>query len=132
AERPGGFQIDDKFVLSWRLHRKVGRLLTLEDAVDVAGRFPILPSNVRAIGDEAASFDEEAQRIDRRQPMLSRQANDQRPYGNRLCSPGNDKAAIGRPRERNDGAFDLAFVAHPDASHFNSKSWCCGLDCDEL
>jgi hypothetical protein len=37
AERLRGLEVDDQFVLGGRLHRQVGGLLTLEDAVDVAG-----------------------------------------------------------------------------------------------
>ena len=36
AERLGGLEIDDQLVLGRRLYRQVGRLLALEDAVDVA------------------------------------------------------------------------------------------------
>jgi hypothetical protein len=36
AEFLGGFKVDYQFVLSRRLHRKIGRLLSLEDAVDAA------------------------------------------------------------------------------------------------
>ena len=38
AERLGGLEVDHQLVLGRRLHRQVGRLLALEDAVDVAGR----------------------------------------------------------------------------------------------
>jgi hypothetical protein len=38
AARLGGLEIDLRFDLGRRLHRKVGRLLALEDAIDVAGR----------------------------------------------------------------------------------------------
>src|SRR5262245_55914242 len=34
----GGLEVDHELVLSRRLHREVGRLLALEDAVDIAGR----------------------------------------------------------------------------------------------
>ncbi len=37
-----GLEIDDKFVLVWRLHWQIGWLLALEDAVDIAGRLPEL------------------------------------------------------------------------------------------
>ena len=40
AERPGGLEIDHEFVPSRHLHRQVGGLLALEDAIDVAGRVP--------------------------------------------------------------------------------------------
>ena len=38
AERLGGLQVDDEFVLSRRLYRKVSRFLAPEDAIDVSGR----------------------------------------------------------------------------------------------
>ena len=38
AERLRGLEVDDQLVLGWLLHRKIGRLLTLENAIDVAGR----------------------------------------------------------------------------------------------
>ena len=37
AERLGGLEVDHQLVLGRRLHRQVGRLLALEDAIDVAG-----------------------------------------------------------------------------------------------
>ena len=40
AERLGGLQVDHEFVFGRRLHRQVGWLLALEDAIDVAGRAP--------------------------------------------------------------------------------------------
>ena len=36
AERLGGLEIDDQLVLGRRLHRQVGGLLALEDAIDIA------------------------------------------------------------------------------------------------
>ena len=42
AERLGGLEVDSEFVLGRRLHRKIGGFLALEDAIDVAGRAPIL------------------------------------------------------------------------------------------
>src|SRR5262249_11207567 len=48
AERFGGFYIDHRLELGRRLHRQVGWLLTLQDAVDVDGCAPtgsIVPAN---------------------------------------------------------------------------------------
>ena len=42
AERLGGLEVDHQLVFGRRLHRQIGWLLALEDAVDVAGRVPIL------------------------------------------------------------------------------------------
>ena len=41
AERLGGLEVDCQLVLGRCLDRQVGRLLTLEDAVDIACRAPI-------------------------------------------------------------------------------------------
>ena len=60
AERLGGLEVDHQFVLGRRLHRQVGRLLALEDAIDVAGRAAVLVDDIRPIGDQAAAGDEEA------------------------------------------------------------------------
>src|SRR5262249_56213795 len=40
AERLCGLEVDRQLVLDRVLHRKVGRLLALEDAIDVTGRLP--------------------------------------------------------------------------------------------
>ena len=40
AERLSRFEIDHRFVLRWRLHRKVGRIGAAQDAVDIGRRLP--------------------------------------------------------------------------------------------
>src|SRR6266436_10294459 len=65
AERLNGFKIDDQLVLGRRLHWQVGRLLALEDAVDVAGRAAILVDRIRPVRDQAAARDEETCPVDR-------------------------------------------------------------------
>ena len=60
TERFGGLEIDDQVELGRRLNRKVSRLLTLKNAVDVAGRAPVLIDVIRPIGDQTAASDEEA------------------------------------------------------------------------
>ena len=57
AERPGGLEIDHQLVLGRRLHRQVGGLLALEDAVDVTGGTPKLVGEIRPIGEKAADGD---------------------------------------------------------------------------
>src|SRR5262249_41205055 len=41
AERLGGLEVDHQLVPGRRLHRQAGRLLALEDAVDIAGGAPV-------------------------------------------------------------------------------------------
>ena len=46
AERLGGLEVDDQLVLGRCLHRQVGGLLALEDAIDIAGRAPVLVDQI--------------------------------------------------------------------------------------
>ena len=54
AERLRGLEVDHHFVLGRRLHRQISWLLALEDAVDIAGRAPVLVDEIGAVGDQAA------------------------------------------------------------------------------
>ena len=55
AERFRRLEVDHKLVFGRRLYRQLGRLLALENAIDVSSRLPVLVSSIRSIGDEAAS-----------------------------------------------------------------------------
>ena len=65
AERLCGLQVEHGLVPGRRLHRQVGRLLALEDAIDVAGCLLVLVDTIRPVGDQAAGGDEEAFVVDR-------------------------------------------------------------------
>ncbi len=58
--------IDYQLVLGRRLNRQVGGLLALENAIDLAGRAPEGVDRIRAVGDQAANGDKEAEGVDRR------------------------------------------------------------------
>ena len=76
AERLRRLEVDDQFKLGG-LHREVGWLFALEDAVDVLGRAAIRVDVIRPIGNQAASGDEEAFVVDRGQLVPGRQRDDQ-------------------------------------------------------
>jgi hypothetical protein len=65
--RPRGLEVDDQSVLGRCLHRKIGWLLALENAIDVAGGTAILVTQIAPVGDQAAGADEVAEGVDRRQ-----------------------------------------------------------------
>src|SRR6266508_3353391 len=67
AERLGGLEVEHQLVLGRRLHRKVGWLLALEDAIDIAGRAAVLVGKIRPIGDQAAAGGVESSVVDRGQ-----------------------------------------------------------------
>ena len=66
AERLRGLEIDHQLEFGRRLHRQVGRLLALEDAIDVAGGLPVLVDPIRPIGDQPTGDDEGAVEVDER------------------------------------------------------------------
>ena len=71
AERLGGLEVDHQFVLGRRLHRQVGRLLALENAVDIASRAAVLVDKIGPVGDQAAGRDEIARAVDRRDAVAA-------------------------------------------------------------
>ena len=77
AERLGCLEIDHQLVLGRRLHRQVGGLLAPEDAIDVGGGAPVLVTQFRPIGDQAAFGDEETLEVDCGQFVPGRQRDDQ-------------------------------------------------------
>src|SRR6516165_9472069 len=76
AQRFRGLEIDNEFVLRWRLHRQVGRILALEDAIDVSCRAAVLVDPIRPERHQAAAGDEVAPAVDRGQSVLGRQLDD--------------------------------------------------------
>src|SRR6476469_1329749 len=102
-----------------RLHRQVGRLLALEDAIDVACRTAVLISCVRPIGDQTAGNDEETFPVDRRQLAPSRKRDDQIAVTYRHATPRNDKTATWRACESLDRPLGLARVTHVNRNHLN-------------
>ena len=67
TKRLGGLEIDRQLVSGRRLYRQVGWLLAFEDAIDIAGRLPVLVDVISPIGDEAAGGDEGTIEVDRGQ-----------------------------------------------------------------
>jgi len=66
ADCLGSREVDHQFVFDRRLHRQVGWLLALENAIDVAGGTAILVTQIAPVGDQAAGADEVAEGVDRR------------------------------------------------------------------
>jgi hypothetical protein len=77
AERPGGLEVDHQLVLHRCLYRKISRLLSLEDAIHIAGGTPELVEEVGSITDQAAGGAVERRIVDSREPVAGRQRDDQ-------------------------------------------------------
>src|SRR5262245_28251490 len=57
AECSRGLEVNDQLVPSRRLNREIGRLLTLQDAIDVASRAPEVVDSIIPIGHQATAGD---------------------------------------------------------------------------
>src|SRR5437763_4752480 len=77
AERLRGLEIDDQLKLCRHLQRKIGRLVTLEDAVDVPCRQAKLFAANVTIRYQAARFCKKAIEIDCRHAVAGHQRDDQ-------------------------------------------------------
>jgi hypothetical protein len=113
-----------QLVLGRVLHRQIGRLLALEDAIDVAGRSPVRRNVIRAVGDQTAAAGEVRGSVHGGQMVAGRKRDDQiamnnddgdptmirPPFGTcanamtaRSISTGS-RTSIGRNSTPNDGA----------------------------
>jgi hypothetical protein len=124
ADRLGSLQVDHQLVFGRRLHREIGGLLTLEDAIDISRRAAVLVEKIRPVGDQPAGGDHEASEIDRGQLVPARQRDDQVAMNCRLRTSRHDQAAIGRAGEGRDAALDLARVAHSDGGQLHAERRC--------
>ena len=132
AKRLRGLEIDDQLVLGRRLHRQVGRLLALEDAIDVAGRAAELVHEIIPVGDQATAGDEVASVIDRGQLMPGRKRDDQLAMTYRQRARRHYQAAILGACNGRDGPLDLGRVAHVDRTYLHPDRRRHGLDDGKL
>ena len=114
------------------LHRQVSRLLALEDAIDVACCASELIALIRTIGHQATAGDIVAERINRGQPQLCRQLDDQVAMRRNRRASRDYQAAVGAAHEGRYGALDLTLVAHIDCAQFDTKRRCDSLDSGKL
>src|SRR6516164_2609184 len=117
AESLCGLEVDHQLVLGWRLHGEIGRLLTVEDAIDVSRGAPVLVDKINAIGDQTATGNINSVGSDCRKFKLGCKRIDQFMMSNRQCASRHDQTAVWLGRERSDGAFGLGRVAQTDWSY---------------
>src|SRR5262252_5532983 len=120
AERPGGLEVDHQLVLRRRLYRQVGWLLALEDAIDVAGRAPMLIQPIRRVGDQAAVNGGGEICVNGGQLVLGGELYDQMTMNHRRC-PCYDQTAVRRAREGRNPVLDLVGVPRIDGVHLHSE-----------
>src|SRR6516225_12236401 len=70
---PRGLEINDEIELAWLLHRKIGRLLALENSACVSSDLVIRGRGVSSVAYQASNSHEIAISVDRRNLMAGRQ-----------------------------------------------------------
>src|SRR5262245_32111078 len=111
SERLCGLEIDNELILSRRLHRHVGWLLALEDAIDIPCGSPNRIVRITPGRNQATVYGPITIRINPRQFVTSGETEDQ--LGESRRAPWRyDYAAIARTCERRYGTLDFVGVAH--------------------
>src|SRR5262249_2737515 len=110
AERLRGLEVDRELVLGRCLYRQVGRLLALEDAVDVSGGVPVLVKQIGPIRNQAAAIDHGSPEVNCGQSMPCRERRNQLAIRDDRCTPRRDQTTVRGAREFRDSALNLAGV----------------------
>src|SRR6516164_1093319 len=121
GERLGSLEIDHQLVLRGSLHGQVGRLFTLEDAIDIAGREAILVYEIGPIRHQTAVDDEQALEVDRGELVSSCERHDQIAMKERQWASRYDQPAVCGACEACDRTLNLAGVAHVDGAHLQPE-----------
>ena len=100
----------------------VGRLLALEDAIDIGRGAPALVNPITSIGDQAAVGDEIGVEGRPRAVVLGRKRDDQIAMNDSQRARRHDQTTIWSARECSDDALDLGSVTHIDGAYIPSPS----------
>ena len=113
AEPLGGLEVNHQLKLCRVLHWQVAELGAPEYPVDVTCRLPELLSRVVAVRNQSTSLGIRNIWIDRRQPILCRQCDDEVAVREGYGVGGDDQATVGRGRERCDRTLDFSPLCTP-------------------
>src|SRR5215510_2646187 len=119
AERLGGLEVDHQLVLGRRLHRQVGGLLALKDAVDVSGRLSELDDEIRPVRDQATTGGVVTGTMDSGQLVAGRNRDDQ--IAIEIRGLRRDETPIRLAGKGGDTAFDFAGVTSVDRARLNTE-----------
>src|SRR5262245_50807679 len=96
-------------------------LLSLKDAVDVAGRAAVRIDRTRSVGDQAAADNEEAIRVHRDQPVPGHQRDDALTMKYGKPASRHNQAATRPARNCRNGTFNFVWVAHANRPQLHSE-----------
>src|SRR5262249_40082152 len=112
AECLRGAEVDHQYVLVRVLHRQIGWLLGLEDAIDICRSGPVEMGRVGPIGQQAAVDGVATGRVDGRETVACRQCDEERTIGEGEGVREHYQTAAGRTRLCLDRRFHLADAAN--------------------
>jgi hypothetical protein len=121
AECLGSLEVDDQFVLGRRLHRKVGRPLALEYAIDTFGGLPVRVDGIRPVREQAASVNEIVLEIDCGQLMPSCERDNKIAMNDRRAACRHDQTTTAVTRERSDPTLDLVGIARANRAQLHAQ-----------
>src|SRR6266516_1233593 len=110
--RRGSPEIDHQLELGWKLDGKFAGLRALEDAIGIDRRAPKIIGQVNSVGQQAAEFSEETERIDGRETVASRQRYDLYSMREREVVRHHDQDAIRPASLRGNNGFELGRVVN--------------------
>src|SRR6516165_6885831 len=131
AQSLRGREVEHQFKLGRPLHRQVGRLLALKDAVDIASGLPNRLVGIRTVSHQAPVYGVIAIRVNRRQFIASDKA-DYEFAMNRRTACCYDHAAVAGTRERRHVSLYFIGVAHVRRRKLDTKVLRYGPDSREL
>src|SRR5215218_9235643 len=127
----GGPEVYHQLVLGGCLHGQIGRLLTLEDAINVASGFAELRQEISGVGDQAAARDEFALGVNRWQLVLGGERNDELAMNQRIRTRWHDQPAVRACKSR-EITLDFGRVPYVDRAYLQIERRRKGLDNGKL
>src|SRR5215213_2271640 len=113
AKRLGRPHIDNKLVFRWGLHGQIGRLLAVENAVNVGSSAAELVGSISTVGRQPANGDKGLGVVEGRQLVLGRQPNNHvpkthgEPTGGAISPPLPERAKAATARSRSGTSCKL-------------------------
>src|SRR6516165_9736443 len=107
AKRPRGLQIDHHLELGRELDRQIGRLLALENAINIDCRSTVHVAQVYAVGDQTAIRGLKTKRVYRGQAILGCQRDDQITMNNGKAVRHHDHGTSWFACQRGYSSFNL-------------------------
>src|ERR1700722_12879442 len=123
TKRHRRLEVDHQLEFGRLLDRQVARLFAAQDAVNVSRRLTVLIFDINAEESQAANCGEIAESVDRGQPILSRQLDDQPAISQHETVRGQDQSTARLPSEQRHYGLDLRRAPHLSRNPLHPELW---------